>query len=94
MVTGGTLFEELGLYYVGPIDGHRIEHLVPVFRLFCRAYPALAHVTISRESAITAFAELGIVMLLFSIGLELSFHDAPAPRRGSSYDADEQHKQG
>ena len=32
MVTGGTLFEELGLYYVGPIDGHRIEHLVPVLR--------------------------------------------------------------
>ncbi len=32
MVTGGTLFEELGLYYVGPIDGHRVEHLVPVLR--------------------------------------------------------------
>jgi 1-deoxy-D-xylulose-5-phosphate synthase len=30
MVTGGTLFEELGFYYVGPIDGHRIEHLLPV----------------------------------------------------------------
>jgi len=32
MVTGGTLFEELGLYYVGPIDGHRIDQLVPVLR--------------------------------------------------------------
>jgi len=32
MVTGGTLFEELGFYYVGPIDGHRIDHLVPVLR--------------------------------------------------------------
>ena len=32
MVTGGTLFEELGFYYVGPIDGHRVEHLVPVLR--------------------------------------------------------------
>ena len=30
MVGGGTLFEELGFYYVGPIDGHRIEHLLPV----------------------------------------------------------------
>jgi 1-deoxy-D-xylulose-5-phosphate synthase len=30
MVTGGTLFEELGFYYVGPIDGHNLEHLVPV----------------------------------------------------------------
>ncbi len=32
MVTGGTLFEEMGLYYVGPIDGHRLEHLIPVLR--------------------------------------------------------------
>ncbi len=30
MVTGGTLFEELGFYYVGPIDGHNLEHLIPV----------------------------------------------------------------
>jgi 1-deoxy-D-xylulose-5-phosphate synthase len=30
--TGGTLFEELGFYYVGPIDGHNIEHLLPVLR--------------------------------------------------------------
>lgn len=30
MVTGGGLFEELGFYYVGPIDGHNLEHLVPV----------------------------------------------------------------
>jgi 1-deoxy-D-xylulose-5-phosphate synthase len=28
MVTGGTLFEELGFYYVGPIDGHDLEALV------------------------------------------------------------------
>jgi 1-deoxy-D-xylulose-5-phosphate synthase len=31
-LTGGTLFEELGFYYVGPIDGHNIDHLVPVLR--------------------------------------------------------------
>jgi 1-deoxy-D-xylulose-5-phosphate synthase len=30
MATGGTFFEELGFYYVGPIDGHNLEHLVPV----------------------------------------------------------------
>jgi 1-deoxy-D-xylulose-5-phosphate synthase len=30
MATGGTLFEELGFYYVGPIDGHNLEHLVPI----------------------------------------------------------------
>jgi len=32
MVTGGTLFEELGFYYVGPVDGHNLEHLVPVLK--------------------------------------------------------------
>jgi len=31
-VQGGTLFEELGFYYVGPVDGHNIEHLLPVLR--------------------------------------------------------------
>ena len=31
-LTGGTLFEELGFYYVGPIDGHNIEHLLPVLK--------------------------------------------------------------
>ena len=29
---GGTLFEELGFYYVGPIDGHNIDHLLPVLK--------------------------------------------------------------
>jgi 1-deoxy-D-xylulose-5-phosphate synthase len=32
MATGGTLFEELGFFYVGPIDGHNLEHLVPILR--------------------------------------------------------------
>lgn len=32
LLTGGTLFEELGFYYVGPIDGHDIDHLMPVLR--------------------------------------------------------------
>src|SRR5712672_2428973 len=31
-ITGGTLFEELGFYYVGPIDGHNIDHLLPVLK--------------------------------------------------------------
>ena len=30
MTMGGTLFEELGFYYVGPIDGHNLDHLIPV----------------------------------------------------------------
>ena len=32
LVTGGTLFDELGFFYVGPIDGHNIDHLLPVLR--------------------------------------------------------------
>jgi 1-deoxy-D-xylulose-5-phosphate synthase len=32
LVTGGTLFEELGFYYVGPIDGHNLDHLLPVLK--------------------------------------------------------------
>jgi 1-deoxy-D-xylulose-5-phosphate synthase len=31
-VTGGTLFEELGFFYVGPVDGHNLDHLLPVLR--------------------------------------------------------------
>ena len=32
MVTGGTLFEEMGFFYVGPIDGHNLDHLLPVLK--------------------------------------------------------------
>ena len=32
LVTGGNIFEELGFYYVGPIDGHNLDHLVPLFQ--------------------------------------------------------------
>jgi 1-deoxy-D-xylulose-5-phosphate synthase len=31
-VTGGTLFEELGFYYIGPIDGHNLDHLLPILK--------------------------------------------------------------
>ena len=46
MVTGGTLFEELGFYYVGPIDGHKLEDLVPVLRNAAEieGKPVLVHV--------------------------------------------------
>jgi 1-deoxy-D-xylulose-5-phosphate synthase len=45
-VTGGTLFEELGFYYVGPIDGHNLNHLLPVLRNVrdMRNGPVLIHV--------------------------------------------------
>jgi len=32
MLTGGTLFEELGFFYIGPIDGHNLDHLLPVLK--------------------------------------------------------------
>jgi 1-deoxy-D-xylulose-5-phosphate synthase len=32
MATGGTLFEEMGFYYVGPIDGHNLDHMLPILR--------------------------------------------------------------
>ncbi len=47
IVTGGTLFEELGFYYVGPIDGHNLDHLIPVLRNVRDAVdegPILVHV--------------------------------------------------
>jgi 1-deoxy-D-xylulose-5-phosphate synthase len=46
MVTGGTFFEELGFYYVGPIDGHDLETLVPILRnaASIQDRPVLVHV--------------------------------------------------
>ena len=46
LVTGGTLFEELGFYYVGPVDGHNFEHLLPVLTNIrdTRTGPILVHV--------------------------------------------------
>ena len=32
ILTGGTLFEELGFFYIGPVDGHNIEHLLPLLK--------------------------------------------------------------
>lgn len=44
--SGGTLFEELGFFYVGPIDGHNLEHLLPVLRNArdAKVGPILIHV--------------------------------------------------
>src|SRR5439155_16299248 len=46
LVTGGTLFEELGFFYVGPIDGHNVDHLLPVLRNVrdAKEGPILVHV--------------------------------------------------
>src|SRR4051794_27540962 len=44
--TGGTLFEEMGFYYVGPIDGHNLDHLLPILKNVRDAEtgPILVHV--------------------------------------------------
>ncbi|EAS49211.1 1-deoxy-D-xylulose-5-phosphate synthase [Aurantimonas manganoxydans SI85-9A1] len=44
--TGGTMFEELGFYYVGPIDGHDLDHLLPVLKNVrdAKTGPILVHV--------------------------------------------------
>ena len=46
LVTGGTLFDQLGFFYVGPIDGHNIDHLLPVLENVrdARNGPFLVHV--------------------------------------------------
>jgi 1-deoxy-D-xylulose-5-phosphate synthase len=45
-LTGGTMFEELGFYYVGPIDGHNMDHLIPVLKNVrdTKQGPILVHV--------------------------------------------------
>ena len=47
ILTGGTLFEELGFFYIGPVDGHNLDHLLPVLkniRDMDEAAPVLLHV--------------------------------------------------
>ncbi|KFL46704.1 1-deoxy-D-xylulose-5-phosphate synthase [Sphingobium sp. ba1] len=46
MAMGGTLFEELGFYYVGPVDGHNLDQLIPVLENVRDAAegPCLVHV--------------------------------------------------
>jgi 1-deoxy-D-xylulose-5-phosphate synthase len=46
LITGGTMFEELGFYYVGPIDGHNLDHLMPVLKNVrdAKTGPILVHV--------------------------------------------------
>ncbi|MED5565208.1 MAG: 1-deoxy-D-xylulose-5-phosphate synthase, partial [Pseudomonadota bacterium] len=46
LATGGTLFEEMGFYYVGPVDGHNLDHLMPVLQNVRKTSdgPTLIHV--------------------------------------------------
>jgi 1-deoxy-D-xylulose-5-phosphate synthase len=58
MAMGGTLFEELGFYYVGPIDGHNMDHLIPVLENVRDAAegPCLIHVVTEKGKGYS-FAE-------------------------------------
>ena len=59
MVTGGTLFEELGFYYVGPVDGHNLNHLIPVLenvRDMVEDRPVLIHIATKKGKGY-AYAE-------------------------------------
>jgi len=54
--TGGTLFEELGFYYVGPIDGHNFDHLLPILeniRDTIHDGPILLHVVTKKGNGYT-----------------------------------------
>jgi 1-deoxy-D-xylulose-5-phosphate synthase len=74
MVTGGTLFEEFGFYYVGPIDGHNLEHLVPVLeniRDDPQGGPVLIHIVTEKgkgyKPAETAADKLHAVQPRFNV---------------------------
>jgi 1-deoxy-D-xylulose-5-phosphate synthase len=55
-VTGGTMFEELGFYYVGPIDGHNLDHLLPVLKNVrdAESGPILVHVVTQKGKGYAA----------------------------------------
>ena len=59
MATGGTFFEELGFYYIGPIDGHNLDHLVPVLRNAAEMTdrPVLVHVVTQKGKGYAAGRE-------------------------------------
>ncbi len=88
MLTGGTLFEELGFYYVGPIDGHNLDHLLPVLRNVREADeqgPILVHV-ITRKGKGYALGENAADKLhsvaKFNV---VTFEQAKAPPGPPSY---------
>lgn len=55
MVTGGTFFEELGFYYVGPIDGHNLDQMVPILKNVREItdQPVLVHVVTQKGKGYT-----------------------------------------
>ena len=61
IVTGGTLFSELGFYYVGPIDGHDVENLVQIFENVKNSKhqgPVLIHVRTKKRKRLSTCRSL------------------------------------
>jgi 1-deoxy-D-xylulose-5-phosphate synthase len=86
MITGGTLFEELGFYYVGPIDGHNFDHLLPVLKNVRDAEngPILVHVVTQKgkgygPAEVSADKYHGVVKFDVATGVQAkSKSNAPA----------------
>jgi 1-deoxy-D-xylulose-5-phosphate synthase len=85
MTMGGTLFEELGFYYVGPIDGHNLDHLIPVLENVRDAEegPILIHV-VTKKGKGYAPAEIEVDECAapngsYSLSLRLVKPDSPPP---------------
>src|SRR5271163_1469066 len=88
MLTGGTLFEELEFYYVCPIDGHNLDHLLPVLRNVREADeqgPILVHVITHKGKGYVQGA--GSVDKLHSVAKfnVVTFEQAKAPPGPPSY---------
>ena len=70
MVTGGTLFSELGFYYIGPIDGHDVENLVQIFENVKKSNhqgPVLIHVRTQKEKDTNQQRTRVISIMVFKI---------------------------
>jgi len=92
MVTGGTLFEELGFYYVGPIDGHDMDALVHVLQNARKIddKPVLVHVVTQKgkgygpaENAADKYH--GVVKFDVVTGLQAKPAQATAPQYTKVY---------
>jgi 1-deoxy-D-xylulose-5-phosphate synthase len=88
ILTGGTLFEELGFYYVGPIDGHNLDHLLPVLRNVREADeqgPILVHVITQKGKGYAQGADAADKLHSVAKFDVVTFKQAKAPPGPPSY---------
>ena len=86
LVTGGTLFDELGFFYVGPIDGHNIDHLLPVLKNVrdTKNGPILVHVVTQKGKGYepaekSADKYHGVVKFDVATGAQVKVQSRPRP---------------